>query len=422
MNKSLNLQALADALPRAGLSPARLAARLGVSREAVSKWLHGESVPQPDKLLRLGTLLGLTYEELVRMPRPAVGKGPIVRYRDASRKASRKKTTPRVAEAVAAYGGPGGEILLYRAPDGSINLDVRLERETIWLTQAQMAELFATERSVVTKHVGNIFGSGELEMKSNVQKMHIPGSDRPVSFFSLDVAISVGYRVNSMRGTQFRIWATRTLRDHVLKGYTVNTRRLKELNQAVRLIADVAERRALSGDEATALLRVVADYSRALDLLDAYDHQRLGLAGTTVREVVPLTYEEAIRTVGELRRTFGGSTLFGREKDASLRGALAAVVQTFGGRDLYPSLEEKAAHLLYFLVKNHPFVDGNKRIAAALFLWFMEKNGTLYAADGRKRIADNALVAMTLLIAESRPAEKDILTRVVVNLIDKQNG
>lgn len=251
--------------------------------------------------------------------------------------------------------------------------------------------------------------------------MHIPGSDRPVAFFNLDVAISIGYRVNSIQGTQFRIWATGILRDHILKGYTVNARRLKELNQAVRLIADVAERRELTGDEATALLRVVGDYSRALDLLDDYDHQRVSLAGTTPGTVQPLTYEEAIRAVVALRKKFGGSDLFGKEKDASLRGALAAVVQTFGGKDLYPSLEEKAAHLLYFLVKNHSFVDGNKRIAAALFVWFLEKNGALYAADGRKRIGDNALVAMTLLIAESKPVEKDILARVVVNLINRQN-
>jgi prophage maintenance system killer protein/transcriptional regulator with XRE-family HTH domain len=421
MIKSLNLQVLADALPRSGLSPAKLAERLGVSREAVSKWVHGEAMPQPDKLLRLGKILGLTYDELVRTTPPAPETVPVVHCLDSGRKQSRRKKVARVAEASAACGGPGGEIVLYQAPDGTVSLDVRVERETIWLTQAQMAELFATERSVVTKHLGNIFRSGELETKSNVQKVHIAGSDRPVSLFNLDVAISVGYRVNSKRGTQFRIWATRVLREHILKGYTVNERRLRELHQAVRLIADVAERRALTGDEATALLRVVGDYSRALDLLDDYDHQRVSLDETTLGAVKPLTYKEAIRAVAGLRNRFGGSDLFGREKDASLRGALAAVVQTFGGRDVYPSLEEKAAHLLYFLVKNHPFVDGNKRIAAALFLWFLEKNGALYATDGRKRIGDNALVAMTLLIAESRPAEEDILTRVVVNLINRWN-
>lgn len=334
----------------------------------------------------------------------------------------KRRQVGRVAESLSDYGGSGGgEIVLFRAPDGTVNLDVRVERETVWLTQAQMADLFATERSVITKHLGNIFRSGELDMKSNVQKMHIAGSDRPVSFFNLDVAVSVGYRVNSKRGTQFRIWATRVLREHILKGYTVNERRLRELNQTVRLIADVVERRALSGDEATALLRVVGDYSRALDLLDDYDHQRIGVVAVTVREAAPVTHEEALRAVARLRGQFGGSDLFGREKDGSLRGSLAAVVQSFDGKDVYPSLEEKAAHLLYFLVKNHPFVDGNKRIAAALFLWFLEKNGALYRADGGKRIGDNALVAMTLLIAESRPAEKDILTRVVVNLINRRN-
>jgi len=303
-----------------------------------------------------------------------------------------------------------------------VSLDVRLERETIWLTQAQMVTLLGRDQSVIARHLRNVFVEGELPAsESNMQKMHITGVDRPVIFFSLDVIISVGYRVKSKHGTQFRIWATRVLREHILKGYTVNERRLQELNQAVRLIADVAERHALKGDEATALLQVVADYSRALDLLDDYDHQRMSIAGTSVHETVPLTYEEAIHAVDRLRVKFGGSELFGREKDASLRGALGAVMQGFEGKDLYPSLEEKAAHLLYFLVKNHPFVDGNKRIAAALFLWFLEKNGALYLTPGRKRIADNALVAMTLLIAESRPAEKEILTRVVVNLINRRN-
>lgn len=426
MNKSLNLSQLKDALIRAGMNQSDLAARLKVSREAVSNWMRGESFPQPGKLIRIGKLVGLTFDELVAT-HEAAGTKPVIESG-----ALRKRAKPvgksrsrglRVKETGATYGGPGGgEIVLYRAPDGTVNLDVRLERETIWLTQGQMAELLATERSVITKHLGNIFRSGELDMKSNVQKMHIAGSDRPVSFFNLDVAISVGYRVNSKRGTQFRIWATRVLREHILKGFTVNERRLKELNQAVRLIADVAERRPLTGDEAIALLRVVGDYSRALDLLDDYDHQRVGVTAVTMREAEAVSYEEALRAIARLREQFGGSELFGREKDGSLSGSLAAVVQSFGGKDVYPSLEEKAAHLLYFLVKNHSFVDGNKRIAAALFLWFLEKNGALYRADGGKRIGDNALVAMTLLIAESRPADKDILARVVVNLINRLNA
>jgi len=290
-----------------------------------------------------------------------------------------------------------------------------------------MASLFGRDKSVISRHLGNVFNEQELDPAATVALFATVRQEGPrfverqVEFYNLDAVISVGYRVNSQRGTQFRIWATRVLREHILKGYTANERRLKELNQAVRLIADVAERRPLSGDEATALLRVVGDYSRALDLLDDYDHQRVALADTTRVAVMPLSYGEARRMVDRLRVKFCASELFGREKDASLHSSLGAVMQGFSGRNLYPSLEEKAAHLLYFLVKNHPFVDGNKRIAAALFLWFLEKNGALYGAGGRKRIADNALVAMTLLIAESRPAEKDILTRVVVNLINRRN-
>lgn len=308
-------------------------------------------------------------------------------------------------------------IVLYRAPDGKVRLEVRLERETLWMTQKQMAVLFETERSVVTKHLKNIFSTGELVEKSNVQKMHIAPSDKPVAFYNLDVIISLGYRVNSRRGTQFRIWANSVLREHILKGYTINARRLKELNKAVRLIADVAGRRALAGDEATAILRVVADYSFALDLLDDYDHKTVAIPEPTKAKILRLDYEEVLRIVGRLREKYRVSELFGREKDHGLESALGAVWQTVGGRDAYPSLEEKAANLLYFVVKNHAFVDGNKRIAAAVFLWFLEKNAALYGRNGAKRIEDNALVAMTLLIAESHPEEKDLLCRVLVNLI-----
>jgi len=329
-------------------------------------------------------------------------------------KAARPKI---VREAPAGYNESA--IVIYDTSDG-VRLDVKLERDTLWLTQKQMAELFETERSVITKHLSNIFVSGELDKESNVQKMHIPGSDRPVAFHALDAVISVGYRVNSKRGTQFRIWATSVLRDHLLKGYSLNERRLRELNRTIRLIADVAGRRELSGDEAKALLSVVADYSFALDLLDDYDHQRVTVTGTTPGTVRSLDYEEARRIVNRLAEKFGSANLFGREKDGSLKGALGAVMQTFGGKDVYPSIEEKATHLLYFLIKDHPFVDGNKRIGAALFLWFLEKNRVLYHPDGTKRIADTALVAMTLLIAESKPAEKELLTRVLINLIGRR--
>ncbi|MFP5404589.1 MAG: RhuM family protein [Gammaproteobacteria bacterium] len=243
-----------------------------------------------------------------------------------------------------------------------------------------------------------------------------------MDLYNLDMIISVGYRVNSLRGTQFRIWATNVLRQHLVQGYTVHAQRLKELNQAVRLVADVAHRRTLSGDEATALLEVVADYAYALEVLDDYDHQRVRLGEVSPGPVAVLDLDEARQVIVRMGERFGASPLFGREKDEGLEGSLSAVMQTFGGQDVYPSLEEKAAHLLYFLVKNHHFVDGNKRIAAALFLWFLQKNRALYREDGGKRIADNALVAMTLLIAESRPDEKDVLVRVVVNLINRRNA
>lgn len=312
---------------------------------------------------------------------------------------------------------PGGEMVVYQAADGVVRVEARLERDTVWLTQAQMAELFARERSVITKHVRNVFREGELVEPSNVQNLHIAGSDKPVGFYSLDVIISVGYRVKSLRGTQFRIWATRVLRDHLVKGYSANAARLRDLNQAIRLVADTARRRELSGDEAQALLAVVGEYNRALDLLDDYDHQRIAKPAAGGQVTYPLGYDEALRIVARLRERFGASAVFGVEKDQGLASALGAVMQTFGGEDLYPGFEEKAAQLLYLLVKNHAFVDGNKRIAAALFLWFLERNGALHHADGTPRVSDGALVALTLLIAESRPQEKDVLVRIVIHLL-----
>jgi len=318
----------------------------------------------------------------------------------------------------------GERIALYQAPDGTVSLEVKLEAETVWLNLNQMSGLFDRDKSVISRHLRNIFKTGELDRDSVVAFFATTAADGKtyqVEYYSLDAIISVGYRVNSKRGTQFRIWATNVLKNHLLRGYSANERRLKELNQAIRLIGSVAERKALSSDEATALLSVVKDYSYALDLLDDYDHERVTAKDTTVRPVAPVSYDEVRRIIARLRAQFNAGELFGAEKDKSLEGSLANIMQTFDGKELYPSLEEKAAQLLYSLVKNHSFVDGNKRIAAALFLWFLEKNTALYAADGSKRIADNALVAMTLLIAESRPEEKDVLTRVVVNLVNRRN-
>ena len=328
---------------------------------------------------------------------------------------------------VPADAAPGNEVVLYRAPNGDLDLRVRLDGETVWLTLGQMATLFAVHKPAVSKHLSNIYASGELQRQTTVSKMETVQDEggrtirRQTEFYSLDAVLSVGYRVNSAQATQFRIWATRVLREHLLRGYTINQRRLQELNQVVRLVAAVTERRTLSGDEATALLRVVADYSYALDLLDDYDHQRVRAPRTAAAPALPITYDEAGRIVAHLRSQTSAGDLFGREKDGSLRGSLDGILQTFGGQEVYPSLEEKAANLLYFLVKNHPFVDGNKRIGTALFLWFLEKNGCLYRPDGSKCLADTALVAMTLLVAESRPADREALVRVLVDLISRRD-
>ncbi len=320
----------------------------------------------------------------------------------------------------------GGEIVLYQALDGSISLDVRLQRETIWLNQKQMALLFEKDSDTIGLHIRNAFRERELEEQSTTEDFSVVQTEggrdvrRRVRFYNLDVIISVGYRVKSLRGTQFRIWATRVLHDHILKGYTVNQRRLEELNQTVRSIAGMVDRRDLSGDEAKGLLQVVGEYSFALDLLDDYDHQRVSTVDQGTQTRYTLTYEDSLRVIECLKEKFGDSDLFGREKDAGLQSALGAVVQTFDGKDVYPGLEEKAAHLLYFLVKNHAFVDGNKRIAATLFLWFLSKNDALYSRDGYPRIADAALVAITLLIAESRPAEMKIIVRIITHLLDER--
>jgi prophage maintenance system killer protein len=312
------------------------------------------------------------------------------------------------------------ELVLYKSADGTVRLDVRLTDETIWLSQAQVADLFSTERSVITKHLRNVFISGELDKNSVCAKFAhtaTDGKEYQTQFYNLDAVISVGYRVNSKRGTEFRIWATNVLKQHIVQGYTVNAKRLKELKQTLKLAADISKRKALTGDEASILLQTVSDYAAALNLLDDYDHQRVTLAKTSRRQAKAVTYDETLRLIDAMRQRFGDSDVFGKEKDQSLHSSLNAVMQSFDGKDVYPSVEEKAAHLLYFMVKNHSFVDGNKRIAAAVFLRFADKNGLLRDREGGKRIADNALVAMTLMIAESRAQEKAVITAMLTNLI-----
>ncbi|MDP2852850.1 MAG: RhuM family protein [Smithellaceae bacterium] len=315
-----------------------------------------------------------------------------------------------------------GEVVIYRAADGPA-IDVHLENESVWLTQKQMSELFDTERSVITKHLKNVFNSGELEEKSNVQKMHIANSDKPAAFYNLDVIISIGYRVNSKRGTQFRIWATNVLRRHLVAGYTINEKRLKaqyekirELQDTVQLLGNISMLTCAS-DEAKGIVQIIAEYSKALNILDDFDHQRLATPKGTKKTKYKLTYEEARSIIDQMKIKFKDSALVGQEKDKSFQGSLGAIYQTFDGKDVYPTVEEKAAHLLYFVTKNHSFVDGNKRIAAALFVCFLQKTGILLDKDGHKRIDDNALVALTLMIAASKPSEKEIMVKVILNLL-----
>ena len=323
-------------------------------------------------------------------------------------------------------------IVIYQTEDGQTQIDVRLENETVWLTQAQMVELFQTTKQNVSLHVGNVFKEGELEQASTVkeyltvQKEGGRNVSRQVKYYNLDVIISVGYRVKSKRGTAFRIWARNVLKDYLVKGYAVNQRihseQISELRQLVGMLGrTIQSQPILSSDETNALFDVVVDYTYALDTLDDYDYQRLIVKETTQEDKFHATYDNAMETIKALREKFGGSTLFGNEKDDSFKSSIGQIYQTFGGEELYPSVEEKAAMLLYLVTKNHSFSDGNKRIAATLFLWFLNNNGILYHPDGSKRIADNTLVALTLMIAESKTEEKDVMVKVVVNLINQKN-
>lgn len=324
------------------------------------------------------------------------------------------------------------EIVIYQSEDGKTVLDVRLEDDTVWLSQQQMSELFQTDRTVISRHIRNIYKDGELEEISTCAKnaqVRMEGNrmvTRSIPYYNLDMIISVGYRVNSIRGVKFRQWASSVLKQYLIKGYAVNEsmrkKQVAELRQLVQMLGRTLRH---SPDplkeEQSALVDVVVDYTYALDTLDDYDYQRLGIKNTTAHGAFRATYEGAMQEIRQLREKFGGSALFGNEKDDSFRSSIGQIYQTFDGMELYPSVEEKATMLLYLVVKNHSFSDGNKRIAATLFLWFMNNNGILYREDGTKRIADNTLVAMTLMIAESRTEEKDVMVSVVVNLINKIN-
>lgn len=318
------------------------------------------------------------------------------------------------------------KIVIYQTADGQTSIDVKLENDTVWLSANQMAILFDRDEKTIRKHINNVFSEGELEKENNTHFLRVDGVKQPVAFYSLDVIISVGYRVKSQRGTQFRIWANKVLKEYLIKGYAVNKalteQRYTELKQLVTLLGrTVKAQEALTSDDALNLVEVVADYAYALDTLDKYDYQQLAVEQTTNEAKFRATYEGAMKAIEELKEKFGGSQWFANEKDDSFKSSIGQIYQTFGGQDLYPSVEEKAAMLLYLVTKNHSFSDGNKRIAATLFLWFMAGNGILYNPDGTKRIADNTLVALTLMIAESRTEEKDVMVKVVVNLINKNN-
>ena len=326
------------------------------------------------------------------------------------------------------------QIIIYQTEDGQTQVDVRMENDMIWLTRQQIAVLFGRDYKTISKHINNalkeeLAGSVVVAKFANTtQHGAIEGKTQTheIDYFNLEVITSVGYRVKSKRGVQFRQWANNVLKQYLIKGYAVNERMRKEqigeLRQLVGMLGRTIQNQPLlSNDETNALFEVVTDYTYALDTLDNYDYERLTINKTTKEEPFHATYENAMEAIDGLREKFGGSVLFGNEKDDSFKSSIGQIYQTFGGEELYPSVEEKAAMLLYLVTKNHSFSDGNKRIAATLFLWFLNNNHILYHPDGSKRIADSTLVALTLMIAESRTEEKDVMVKVVVNLINKNN-
>lgn len=326
------------------------------------------------------------------------------------------------------------QIKIYQSEDGQTEINVQLDNETVWLSLNQMADLFERDKSVISRHISNLFKEKELVQESTVAKYATVQHEgdrevaRNIDFYNLDVIISVGYRVKSQRGTQFRIWANRVLKDYLIQGYALNEKhlssqneQLQELHRSVKILEHALTSKTLTNDESIGLLKIISDYAYAFDILDQYDYQQLEIKNTSGKEIYRLTYEEAIKQIEIAKKVHGNSELFGREKDESFKSSIATVYQTFAGEDLYPSIEEKAANLLYFITKNHSFTDGNKRIAAFVFLFFLDRNGVLFNLDGNKRIADNTLVALTLMIAVSEPEEKNTMIKVIVNLINRSN-
>jgi len=321
------------------------------------------------------------------------------------------------------------EIIIYKK-DNQVEVEITYDNESLWLSLNQIAELFDRDKSVISRHIKNIFKEEELTYYATVAKNATVQEEgkrkvaRTIEYYNLDIILAVGYRVSSAKGTQFRIWANQILKNYLIKGFVVNEKRLQqttqelqELKKVVQLQEKVITEYHLETDEAQGLIKVIASYSTALGLLDDYDHQRLKLPTKSTAEVVKINYDEARNAINELGKQTKFEGLFGKEKDDSFKGSLENIYQTFDGIELYRSIEEKAAHLLYFVVKNHSFTDGNKRIAAFLFVWFLERNNILYQPNGHKTIADSTLVALTLMIAQSNPNEKDMMIKVIVNLL-----
>lgn len=307
-------------------------------------------------------------------------------------------------------------LIFYKSEDGNIQLNVKLEKDTVWLTQSQMSNLFGVDRTVIVRHIRNIYKSAELcedaTCAKNAQVQEEGGRTvrRTIPYYNLDMIISVGYRVNSKNATQFRIWATSILKQYLIKGYAINDQRLQQLGEVIRIM-----KRTQNELDAKQVLSVIENYSTALTLLDDYDHQCMKRPEGSKATYV-LSYEECRNLIDQMRFN-ADSDLFGHEKDDSFKGSIGNIYQSFGGEDVYPSLKEKAANLLYFVTKNHSFSDGNKRIAATVFLYFLDKNGILYDENGNKRIADYTLVALTIMIAESRTEEKEMMVSIIMNCI-----
>tara|TARA_R110002096_G_scaffold2186_2_gene11558 strand:- start:16192 stop:17157 length:966 start_codon:yes stop_codon:yes gene_type:complete len=317
-------------------------------------------------------------------------------------------------------------IVIYKK-ENEIQVEVTYENNSLWLNLNQISELFDRDKSVISRHIRNIYKEEELPEYATVAKNATVQNEgtrqvmRQIDYYNLDVILAVGYRVSSAKGTQFRIWANKILKQHLIKGYTKNENRLNQLKKTIQLVQRTSKAIKNQEFEAEGFIDILTDYSLALDILDDYDHQRITTNTTSKKVVFHIDYNEAISAIEQLRVKFGASKLFGNEKDESFKSSIAVIDQTFNSTDLYPSIEEKAANLLYLVVKNHSFTDGNKRIAAWLFVWYLDKNEFLYKIDSTKKITNSTLVALTLMIAESNPKEKDLIINIIVNLINSDN-